>query len=149
MFRKATPAKTQACGTLQLDRPLRWARLELQTAEECLQVHTQRCTYAQSRSHTFSCHMPPSLQNRPVNPLQGHPPHKTLGNITPKVFYFDEVLYYQINKVRRKQGMMNTLEEAEGCWARFSALLCDGKKLKPQLLCFVPGIQLTLATGHS
>lgn len=79
----------------------------------------------------------------------GHPPHKPLGNISPKVFNFDEVLYYRTDKVRRNGIWGTTLERVEGFWARFSTHLCDGKKLKAQLLCSVPGIQLTLATGQS
>lgn len=112
------PAKTRACRALQLDRSLRWARLELekiqnpanpstQTAEGCLQVHTQSCTYAQSTSHTSSCQRQLSLQNKLVKNIMGYPPHKPLGNITPKVFHFDAVVYYQINQVRRKWYLRN------------------------------------------
>lgn len=79
----------------------------------------------------------------------GHPPHKPLGNKTPKVFHFDEVLYYHIDKVRRKWHLRNYPRGSGGLPGKFSTHLCDGKTPKAQLLCSAPGIQFTLATGQS
>jgi len=77
--------------------------------EQQIQAHKQqkdafRCTHKDVNMYTSSYQTPLCLENRLIKSMTGHPPPKTLGNRTPKVFYFDEVLHYQINKVRRKHN---------------------------------------------